>query len=167
MLLTKEELVSTLRGEVRILNHLLTKTGIDQLSYRPSEKQRSTLELLEYLSVMPGIHLRAIVEGKFEIESWKAAWTNGLATAKKMDFEGLKSAIADQETDLAALLAPLTDQDLQAEIDLFGKASRVLAIIRLVLNHYVAYRMQLFLYLKSSGREELGTLNLWRGSDTF
>ncbi len=167
MVLTKEELVSALLGEVRILNHLLSKTGDDQLAYRPSEKQRSTVELLQYLSVMPGIHLRAIVEGKFDIEPWKTAWTNGLANARTMDFDGLKSAIAAQEAEVAELLAPLTDTDLQAEIDLFGKASRAVAIIRLVLNHYVAYRMQFFLYLKASGREELGTLNLWRGSDTF
>ena len=35
----------------------------------------------------------------------------------------------------------------------------------LVLCHLAAYRMQLFLYLKSSGREELNTLNLWMGMD--
>jgi hypothetical protein len=27
------------------------------------------------------------------------------------------------------------------------------------------YRMQLFLYLKASGREELNTMNLWAGMD--
>jgi hypothetical protein len=34
-----------------------------------------------------------------------------------------------------------------------------------VLCHYVAYRMQLFLYLKACGREELGTMNVWAGMD--
>jgi hypothetical protein len=29
--------------------------------------------------------------------------------------------------------------------------------------HYVAYHMQLFLYLKSCGREELSTMDLWAG----
>ena len=29
----------------------------------------------------------------------------------------------------------------------------------------VAYRMQLFLYLKACGREELNTMNLWVGMD--
>jgi hypothetical protein len=28
-----------------------------------------------------------------------------------------------------------------------------------------AYRMQLFLYLKACGREELGTMDLWAGVD--
>ena len=38
-------------------------------------------------------------------------------------------------------------------------------IVNLVLCHYVAYRMQLFLYLKATGGEELSTLNLWVGMD--
>ena len=49
---------------------------------------------------------------------------------------------------------------------MFGhKNSRAFLILSLVLSHYSAYRMQLFLYLKSSGREELNTMNLWVGID--
>jgi hypothetical protein len=49
---------------------------------------------------------------------------------------------------------------------MFGsRASRGAWIVRLVLTHYAAYRMQLFLYLKASGREELNTMNLWVGMD--
>jgi hypothetical protein len=46
-----------------------------------------------------------------------------------------------------------------------GKASRGSWLVSLVLKHYAAYRMQLFLYLKGSGREELNTMNLWVGRD--
>ena len=49
---------------------------------------------------------------------------------------------------------------------MFGrKASRGSTIVSLVLSHYAAYRMQLFLYLKACGREELNTMNLWVGRD--
>jgi hypothetical protein len=49
---------------------------------------------------------------------------------------------------------------------MFGsKASRGSWIVNLVLSHYAAYRMQLFLYLKACGREELNTMNLWVGMD--
>ena len=34
-----------------------------------------------------------------------------------------------------------------------------------VFNGGMAYRMQLFLYLKSCGRSELNTSNLWSGED--
>ena len=56
MVLTREELVSSLQNEVRILLHLAGKVDRAQLDYRPSPGQRSTLELLQYLTVMgPGL----------------------------------------------------------------------------------------------------------------
>jgi hypothetical protein len=66
----------------------------------------------------------------------------------------------------AELLGSCSDADLRAEIEIFGsKASRGSMIVSLVLCHYAAYRMQLFLYLKACGREELNTINLWVGMD--
>jgi hypothetical protein len=51
-------------------------------------------------------------------------------------------------------------------VTLFGRtSSRGLLVITQILNGYAAYRMQLFLYLKACGREELGTMNLWGGTD--
>jgi hypothetical protein len=38
-------------------------------------------------------------------------------------------------------------------------------LVNLVLNGHAAYRAQLFCYLKSCGREELSTMNLWAGLD--
>jgi len=37
--------------------------------------------------------------------------------------------------------------------------------VNLVLCAFAAYRMQLFLYLKACGGEELNTMNLWAGMD--
>jgi len=42
----KEELISSLRREVRILVHLAGKVDKSKIDYRPTSKQRSTLELL-------------------------------------------------------------------------------------------------------------------------
>ena len=56
MVLTKSELIASLQNEVRILLHLASKIDRATLDYRPSPKQRSTMELLRYLSVMgPGL----------------------------------------------------------------------------------------------------------------
>ena len=55
MVLTKEELIGSLQNEARILLHLCSKIDPSILDYRPSPKQRSTIELLRYLSNMgPG-----------------------------------------------------------------------------------------------------------------
>ena len=60
----------------------------------------------------------------------------------------------------------MADDVFREEMDGFsGKTTRGAFIVNLVLSGHAAYRTQLFLYLKSSGREELGTLNLWQGID--
>ena len=60
----------------------------------------------------------------------------------------------------------IVDKDFRGEIDMFGnKASRGSLLVNLVVCGYAAYRTQLFCYLKSCGRDELNTMNLWAGRD--
>jgi len=54
MVLTKDELVGSLKHEVRILLHLASKVDPAKLDYRPTAKQRSTLELLQYAATDRG-----------------------------------------------------------------------------------------------------------------
>jgi hypothetical protein len=64
------------------------------------------------------------------------------------------------------LLANYSENEFRSELAMFGeKASRGVWVVRMVLNHYAAYRMQLFVYLKAAGRPELNTMNLWVGVD--
>jgi hypothetical protein len=166
MVLTKNELISALQGEVRLLLHLASKVDAAKLDYRPTPKQRSLLELLQYLTFMGPIHLRGVMAGVFDMDAWRSAWTAGEATAKAMNLEEAKDAIGKQAALFAELLGPCSDAGLRAEIEMFGrKASRGSMIVGLVLSHYAAYRMQLFLYLKACGREQLNTMNLWAGID--
>ena len=52
MVLTKFELITLLQKEVRVLLHLVSKVDSAMLDYRPTPKQRSTIELLRYLTNM-------------------------------------------------------------------------------------------------------------------
>ena len=52
MVLTKFELITLLQKEVRVLLHLVSKVDSTMLDYRPTPKQRSTIELLRYLTNM-------------------------------------------------------------------------------------------------------------------
>ncbi len=166
MVLTKDELIKSLHQEIRILLHLASKIDPAKLGYRPTANQRSTLELLQYLVIMGPIHLRAIMADAFDMSAWRTAWQTGEAAAKVMNLEEVKDAIGKQPALFAELLHSCPDARLLAEIEMFGsKASRGSWIVNLVLCHYAAYRMQLFLYLKASGREELNTMNLWVGRD--
>ena len=163
MVLTKPELIASLQNEVRILLHLAGKVERAALDYRPTPKQRSTIELLRYLSMMGPALVQAAKAGTFDGAAWGAAEK---AAAARTFGEAL-AAIASQSDAYAALLADVSDDDLRAEIDPFGagKSSRGAFLVNQVLCGCAAYRTQLFLYLKACGREELGTMNLWAGVD--
>jgi hypothetical protein len=163
MVMTKPELVSALQNEVRILLHLASKIDHANLGYRPTPKQRSTVELLRYLSMMGPALVQAAKAGTFD----GAAWTAAEQAAAAQSDEQTLAAIAAQPATYAALLADVSDDDLRAEIDPFGagKSSRGAFLVTQVLCGCAAYRTQLFLYLKACGREELNTWNLWVGMD--
>jgi hypothetical protein len=163
MVLTKSELIASLRQEVHILLHLASKVDRTKLDYRPTPKQRSTLELLRYLTIMGPSLIRAAKAGKFD----PAAWTAAEQTANARDFDQTIAALAAQKETYPALLNELSEEELRAEVDIFGnnKTSRGAFIVNLVLSGHAAYRTQLFLYLKACGREELSTMNLWAGVD--
>ena len=166
MVLTKDELIAALQNEVRILLHLAGKVDTAKLDYRPTPNQRSLLELLQYMTIMGPIHLRAVLADGFDMDAWRKAWGTGEAEAKTLNLEQAMEAIGKQPALFSQLIGSCSDVDLRHEIEMFGnKASRGSTLVNLVLSHYIAYRMQLFLYLKGCGREELNTLNLWAGMD--
>jgi hypothetical protein len=162
MVLTKAELVSALQNEVRILLHLAGKIDRSMLDYRPTPKQRSTIELLRYLTLMGPELVKAAKTATFDT----AAWSVAEEAAAARDFDQTLSAIAAQSEGYAAALAGVSDADLREEIELFGeRITRGACLVQWVLCGLAAYRTQLFLYLKACGREELNTMNLWAGVD--
>ena len=166
MVLTKDELISALQHEVRVLLHLAGKVDQSQLDYRPTPKQRSTLELLQYLAIMGPTQIPSIQSGSFDRASMSAIWTPAEARSKALTFDQAVAAIQALSSEYTAHLSSWTDADFRSEIDFFGRsASRGSLLVSLILNAHAAYRTQLFCYLKSCGREELNTMNLWGGVD--
>jgi hypothetical protein len=162
MVLTKSELVGSLKHEVRILLHLASKIDRSMLDYRPTPKQRSTRELLQYLSIMGPSLIEAAKAGAFD----PVAWTVAEKAAAARDFDQTLAAIAAQADAYARLLMDMSDADFRARITMFGEeTTRGEFIVNLVLCGCAAYRTQLFLYLKACGREDLSTMNLWAGTD--
>jgi hypothetical protein len=163
MVLTKAELIAALQNEVRILLHLAGKAEPATLDYRPTPKQRSTIELLRYLSMMGPALVAVAKSGTFD----PAAWTTAEEAVASLDFDKTLAAITAQAPLYAALIDGMSDADLRAEVAPFGeKASRGAFIVNNVLCGCAAYRTQLFLYLKACGRDELNTMNLWAGVDS-
>jgi len=164
MVLTKPELIASLQNEVRILLHLAGKVDRSQLDYRPTPKQRSTIELLRYLSMMGPTMVTYAMSGSQDPN----LWADAARAADARDFDQTVTAIAAQHGGYATLLASASDVDFRVEIDSItgGKISRGSMLVNLVLAGCAAYRTQLFVYLKACGHEELCTMNLWGGIDS-
>ncbi|HEY1340589.1 MAG TPA: hypothetical protein VGF59_23920 [Bryobacteraceae bacterium] len=168
MVLTKDELIGSLKNEVRILLHLAGKVDRAKLDYRPTPKQRSTLELLRYLAIMGPAQIAVIRTGIFDRPNISAAWGPAEKAASAMDFDAAVAAIGKQSDQYERLLSDWTEADLRSEVDVFGqKFSRGRLLVDHVIASHAAYRTQLFCYLKACGREELNTVNLWAGVDTM
>jgi len=163
MVLTKSELIEALQNEVRILLHLAGKVEPAMREYRPTPKQRSALELLQYLTIMGPELVKAGNAGGFNREAWTAAEK----AAKARDWDQTLASLATESDQYATLLTDWTDADFRADIDPFGRGatSKGAFLVNMVLAGHAAYRTQLFCYLKSCGRDELGTMNLWGGMD--
>lgn len=161
--LTTSELLTALQREVRIAVHLAGKVDRAQLDYRPTAKQRSTIELLRYISMMGPTLVRYVLTASQD----PSIWTTAEEAASARDFDQTVAAIAAQSDEYAALLADVSDADLRAESMAPDgtRTSRGSSLVNVVLCGCAAYRMQLFLYLKACGREELSTMNLWAGAD--
>ncbi len=162
MVLSKQQLIGCLQDEIRILLHLCSKVKPEMLDYRPTPKQRSTMELLRYLTVMGPVLVPSIKAGSFLMDQWNA----GTAAADALDFEGVVKSLESQSAFYAQAINGFSDEELQGEIEMFGtRFLRGAMLVSMVLSGHAAYRTQLFCYLKACGREELGTANLWMGMD--
>ena len=97
----------------------LTPNGkIDRakLDYRPTAKQRSTLELMQYLSMMGPALVQVALAGAFD----PAAWTVVENAAKARDLDQTMAAIAEHADAYARLLADVSDADLRARDAAWG-----------------------------------------------
>ena len=163
MVLTKSELIASLHKEVRLLLHLAGKIEPAALDYRPTPTQRSTIELLRYLTNM-GPALTRYAKGQplnaSEMEE-------AVAAANRRSFDETLTALAAHADVYTTLLADISDEDFRAEITGIdgSPTTRGAFMVSQLLGQCAAYRMQLFLYLKACGRDELNTMNLWVGID--
>ena len=115
MILTKSELLDSLQKEVRILLHLASKIDRAQLDYRPTPKQRSTLELLQYLTYMGPMLLRYAKGEKMDAD----AWTPIVQAAGARDFDQTLAAIEAHQDTYAALVGDMEERAFRAEVPAF------------------------------------------------
>jgi hypothetical protein len=156
-------MIALLQREVRILQHLITKIDAAALDYRPTPQQRSTLELLRYLTNMGPMLIRYAKGQPLDASAMTAA----IETANARSYDETISVLAAHADLYVELLSDMSDDDFRAETTGIDgvPVTRGQFMVYHVLGQCAAYRTQLFLYLKACGREELNSMNLWVGVD--
>jgi len=159
----KQHLLNSIEKEIHICRRLYTKIPVDQMNFRPGQGVRSTLELLQYLSIagtlMPTYWLK---ESDTDFGSFYVARTGA---SKSMAAEQFLTAMDEQLVKLKDLFNPITEEDLiQKEITYpwsGAKAALGEGIISTSVKWVAAYKLQLFLFIKLSGDQSLATADAW------
>ena len=161
-MIRKDDLKNALTHECRIAIHLHGKLQAGALEYRPTPKQRSTLELLRYLAACGIGSARAMRDGDWD------GYTAAMKRTESMEGGAFPELMAQQEAELEEFIDGLSDEALGAEeatLPWGEKVSLGRGLLETTLKWLTAYRMQLFLYAKSSGNAAIGTANNWAGVD--
>lgn len=158
---SKEDLLELMEQEVNICKHLYSKLPEGKLDYRPSDNQRSTLELLQYLTYCMYVPAKSLIENDWE---WRFEYVEKIKTMQANQF---CDAMDKQLQEVKDLINPLTEEDLKRITSTPMKTETPLGkgLVSLCLRFISAYKMQLFLHAKAAGGENLGTINAWMGMD--
>lgn len=161
-MITKPQLLDLLQHQTNVIKHLATKIPEGQLEWRPTEGQRSTLELLRYLTVaalFPAVNLVT------------NDWDHAPGLNEESQSVTLETFPERMDRQMARLREILHDVDEAAcaateRSKPWGEpVMQGAGFVDLVYSTLVAYRMQLFLYAKQSGNAALNSMNLWIGKD--
>ena len=161
-MIIKQQIIDSLRHENAVIKHLGGKVTPEMQDWRPTPGQRSILELLQYMTCMAEVPARFNVTG-----SWEHGEALELA-AESVTIENFPARMDAQMQRLEEILADVDEEEARTKPSAmpWGQPSTVGAgFMDMVLKCLVAYRMQLFLYLKQAGHSELGPANCWVGVD--
>jgi len=158
---TKNDLIKIISNEFRIIKHLAEKIPENTEGYKPTEKQRTTLELIQYLSGIFKTTTEAVYLGDVSV------FGNFMDTINKTTMENFAETMDTQETKTIEIINKFKDEDFETVINMFnqGEKTKGVYLIESILKFASAYKMQLFLYIKASGNTSLVTSNVWGGID--
>lgn len=161
-MITREQLLDSMRHEVKIIRHLATKVPPGTWDWRPTPGQRSMLELLQYLTCCGSIGTVFAATG---------TWDHAEAIEKDAESvtpETFDAAMQKQMALLEEVIRSLPEADLltrDAKLPWGAPTKLGLGLVDMGLKPLAAYRMQFFLYAKQAGNSALGPANCWVGVD--
>lgn len=161
-MISKEQLCAAMAKECDVAVHIFEKLPAGAWDYRPSPRQRSTLELLRYLSRCGIAGIRAMDENNFQ------RFNEVIETGKDMKPEEFPAAMQKQKRDIEEYFAGVSEgklETMQTTMPGAGLLPLQVALLNGPLKWLAGYKLQLFNYAKAAGNESIGTANAWAGID--
>ena len=160
-MLTLEQLMDSCAHETKVIQHLATKVPEDGLEYRPTDGQRSTRELMAYMTRMAMMPMGYAVDGD---------WSRADALSAEIEAATPEQFAAEMDRQLEMLRAEaarLADRPFDSECPMPWGAPCTLGefLVNAVLGTFKCYRMQMFLYCKAAGAHDIGPAQCWAGFD--
>ena len=150
---TAQDIVASLARENVILKHLYSKVTPEIADYRLSDSQRSIRELLIYMTTMGSNMVTSLQAGAYDFALVKEVTEKQAARG----IESFPQMMDEQHEIVSAYLLGLSQEDLDKEYNLFGMGNQTARqyILEVIVKNFPAYRMMLFLLLKSAGVQNL------------
>jgi len=159
---TRQDYIDSVNHEVAVIKHLHSKVPPGKLDFRPTEKQRSLQELLEYIPCNLAAIAKHLLSGDF---SAAKGTFDAVKESARADFPGTMDREANAFIMIVQAIpeADFATRDLRTPMGTTVKLGS--ALVNWNLKFLTGYKMQLFLYLKQCGVSEISTSNCWRGTD--
>jgi hypothetical protein len=158
----KQHLLNNIEKEINVCRRLYTRIPPDQMSFRPKEGVRSTLELLQYLGCIGSVML--IYWLKKDETDFNTFFGTTTTAVKGMPHEQFLSVMNQQLADIKDLFNQISEEDLfhkEITYPWGGKAPLGEGIIATSIKWLSAYKLQLFLFIKLSNDQKLTTADAW------
>lgn len=160
-MMMKQQLLDSFRTEAKRITFLASKLSPADLDFRFSAEQRSTLDLLQYLSTTAIGSAEYVINGKSDFAAFSER-------AKAVTLQGFGAAMERQISELGHLLEGISEEDLRtkkAKVAWGEEMELGRALVEMPLNFLSSYRMQLFLQAKAAGHSHLSTYECWAAMD--
>lgn len=157
----KEHLYTNMERELLLLKQHASLLQEEELNYRTTDKTRSTIELMRYLSGVGATMLRWYIDNDLTREEWEKINTY----RNTLTVENFPARIDEQIALIRGYMDRISEEDLLHKVvEMPNKEKLPLgaAIIMGPIKWLATYRMQLFNHLKANGRLDMGTADAWR-----
>ncbi len=156
----KEQLLNNIELELKLLKQLACFIEEKDLSYKPTEQVRTAFELMQYLSTIGSYMMRWIVKSDIndEVRQQVREFRSSLT------LQNFPERIDQQWLEIKKYFSEINDSDLNDKMVTLPTKDTMLmgaAIISSVIKWLAVYRMELFLYLKMNGHQQLSTREAW------